>query len=106
MLPGRYKKLFLLRIIIEEEKWTQDDNAKCQRSYVKPGQLETLSWKPNIHGIKVMLSICRVQQGVIYCELVKPGHFITGDIYRWQVIRLKKAIREKVQNMQPDSNSS
>jgi len=51
--------------------------------------------KPNIHGAKVMLCIWWDQKGVLYYELLKWGQMITGDLYRTQLIRLKRAIAEK-----------
>ena len=42
-----------------------------------------------------MLCICWGQKGVLYYELLKPGESINGERYRWQLIRLKRAISEK-----------
>lgn len=96
MLLERYKKKsFLHRIITGDEKWIHYDNPKRKKSYVKPGQPGTSTPKPNIHGAKVMLCIWWDQKGVIHYELLKPGQTITGDFYRQQLIRLKRAIAEK-----------
>ena len=98
MLLERYKKKsFLHRIITGDEKWIHYhyDNPKRKKSYVKPGQPGTSMPKPNIHGAKVMLCIWWDQKGVIHYELLKPGQTITGDFYRQQLIRLKRAIAEK-----------
>ena len=42
-----------------------------------------------------MLSIWWDQKGVLYCELLKPGETINGELYRTLLIRLKRAIAEK-----------
>lgn len=96
MLLERYKnKSFLHRIITGDEKWIHYDNPKRTKSYVKPGQPSTSTAKPNIHGAKVMLSIWWDSKGVIYYELLEPNDSITGELYRLQLIRLKRAIAEK-----------
>lgn len=92
----RYKKKsFLHRIITGDEKWIHYDNPKRKKSYVKPGQPGTSMSKPNIHGSKVMLSIWWDQKGPIHYELLKSGQTITGQLYRQQLIRLKRALAEK-----------
>lgn len=96
MLLQRHKnKSFLHRIVTGDEKWIHYDNPKRKKSYVKPGQPSTSTAKPNIHGAKVMLCIWWDQKGVLYYELLKSGQTIKGDLYRTQLIRLKRAIAEK-----------
>ena len=51
--------------------------------------------KPNIHGSKVMLCIWWDQLGVVYYELLKPTETITGDLYRTQLMRLSRALKDK-----------
>jgi len=67
-------------------------HPKRKKLYVKPGQPEASTSKPNIHGNALYLVD---QKGVIYYELLKPGRTITGDFYRQQLFRLKRAIAEK-----------
>lgn len=96
MMLERYKrKSFLHRIVTGDEKWIHYDNPKRKKSYVKPGQPAKSTPKPNIHDAKVMLCIWWDQKGVLYYELLKSGQTITGDLYRRQLIRLKRAINEK-----------
>ena len=62
---------------------------------MKPSQPAKSTAKPNIHAAKVMLCIRWDQKGVLYYELLKPGETINGELYRTQLIRLKRAIAEK-----------
>lgn len=96
MLLQRYKgKSFLHRIVTGDEKWIYYDNPKRKKSYVKPGQPAKSTPKPNIHGSKVMLCIWWDQKGVVYYELLKAGETITAELYRTQLMRLKRALKEK-----------
>lgn len=96
MLLERHKrKSFLHRIITGDEKWIYYDNPKRKKAYVKPGQPGPSQPKRDIHADKVMLCIWWDQKGVLYYELLNPGQTITGDLYRLQLIRLKRAIAEK-----------
>jgi len=49
----------------------------------------------NIHGKKLMLCIWWDQLGVMYYELLKPNETITGALYRTQLMRLSRALKEK-----------
>lgn len=51
--------------------------------------------KPNIHGKKLMLCIWWDQLGVVYYELLNPSETITGALYRTQLMRLSRALKEK-----------
>lgn len=95
LLERHQRKSFLHRIVTGDEKWIHYDNPKRKRSYVKPGQPAKSTAKPNIHGAKVMLCIWWDQKGALYYELLKSGQTINGDLYRTQLIRLKRAIAEK-----------
>ena len=95
LLERHKKKSFLHRIVTGDEKWIHYDNPKRKKSYVQPGQPAKSTAKPNIHGAKVMLCIWWDQNGPLYYELLKSGQTITGDLYRTQLIRLKRAIIEK-----------
>lgn len=96
LLLARHKrKSFLHRIVTGDEKWIHYDNPKRKPAYVKRGQRAPSTPKPNIHGSKVMLCIWWDMLGVIYYELLKPGETVTGDRYRQQLIRLKRALTEK-----------
>ena len=95
LLERHNKKSFLHRIVTEDEKWIHFDNTKRKKSYVKPGQPSTSTAKPNTHGTKVMLCIWWDQKEPLYNELLKSGQTTTGDLFRTQLIRLKRAIIEK-----------
>jgi len=43
----------------------------------------------------VMLCIWWDQLGVVYYELLKPSQTITGDLYRKQLMRLNRALKDK-----------
>lgn len=61
---------------------------------MKRGRRAPSTLKQNIHGSKTMLCIWWDVLGVIYYELLKPGQTVTGDLYRLQVLRLKRALAE------------
>ncbi|GBP48861.1 Mariner Mos1 transposase [Eumeta japonica] len=51
--------------------------------------------KPNILGKKLMLCIWWDELGVVYYELLNPSETITGTLYRTQLMRLSRALKEK-----------
>lgn len=89
------KKSFLHRLITGDEKWIRYDNPKRKKSCGPPGHKPTSTAKPNIHCSKVMLCVWWDQKGIIYYELLKSGQTITAELYRTQLIRLKRAIAQK-----------
>lgn len=95
LLARNKKKSFLHRIVTGDEKWIHYDNPKKRKSWVKPGEPSTSTAKPNIHGKKLMLCIWWDQLGVVYYELLKPSETITGALYRIQLMRLSRALKEK-----------
>lgn len=95
LLERQKRKGFLHRIITGDEKWIQYDNPKRKKSWCKPGKPSTSIAKPNIHGTKVMLSIWWDQRGVVFYELLKQGETITGERYRQQLIKLRRALTQK-----------
>ena len=46
-------------------------------------------------GKKLLLWIWWDQLGVVYYELLKPNETITGAVYRIQLMRLSRALKEK-----------
>lgn len=95
-LLQRYKKKsFLHRIVTGDEKWIYYENPKRKKAYVKPGQPGPSQPKQEIHCKKVMLSIWWDQKGVVYYELLRSGQTIDGPFYRTQLMRLKRALKEK-----------
>lgn len=98
LLARQERKGFLHRILTGDEKWIHYDNPKRKKSYGYPGypgHTATSSPRPNIYGSKLMLCIWWDQLGVVYYELLKPSETITGDLYRRQLMRLSRALREK-----------
>lgn len=96
MLLERHKrKRFLHRIVTGDEKWIYYDNPKRKASYVKPGEAGPSTPKREIHADKVMLCIWWDQKGVVYYELLRSGQTIDGPFYRVQLMRLKRALKEK-----------
>lgn len=95
LLQRQKRKGFLHRIVTGDEKWVRYDNPKRRATYGYPGHASSSTARPNIHGAKVMLCIWWDQQGVVYYELLQPNETITGDVYRRQLMRLSRALREK-----------
>lgn len=96
MLLARHKrKGFLHRIVTGDEKWIHYDNPKRKKSWGPPGHASTSTAMPNIHGKKLLLCIWWDQLGVVYYELLKPNETITGAVYRTQLMRLSRALKEK-----------
>ena len=95
LLQRQQRKGFLHRIVTGDEKWIHYDNPKRKKSYGYPGHASTSTAKPNIHGKKLMLCIWWDQLGVVYYELLEPSETITGALYRTQLMRLSRALRDK-----------
>lgn len=95
LLQRQERKGFLHRIVTGDEKWMYYENPKRRKAWVKPGEPGPSQAKRNIHCDKVMLCIWWDMKGVVYYELLKPSETITGDVYRRQLMRLKRAIEEK-----------
>lgn len=95
LLQRHKRKSFLHRIVTGDEKWVHYDNPKRRATYGYPGHTSSSTPASNIHGQKVMLCIWWDQQGVIYYELLKPNETITGEVYRRQLMRLSRKLREK-----------
>lgn len=95
-LLQRYKrKSFLHRIVTGDEKWVHYDNPKRRATYGYPGHASSSTAAQNIHGQKVMLCVWWDQLGVVYYELLQPNDTITGEVYRRQLMRLSRALKEK-----------
>jgi len=92
MLLARHKRKGLLHRIVTDEKWIHYDNPKKRKSWGSPGHASTSTTKPNIHGKKLMLCIWWHQLGR---ELLKSNETITGALYRTQLMRLSRALKEK-----------
>jgi len=93
MLLARHKrKGFLHRIVSGDEKWS---TTITQRRGNRGDHASTSIAKPNIHGKKLMLCIWWDQLGVVYYELLQPNETITGALYRIQLMRLSRALKEK-----------
>jgi len=95
LLERQRLKEFLHRIVTEDKKWVHYDNLKCKKSWALPGRASSSTAKPNIHSSKIILCIWWDQPGVVYYELLKPSETITGDLYRKQLMRLSRALKDK-----------
>lgn len=95
LLQRHKRKSFLHRIVSGDEKWVHYDNPKRRATYGYPGHASSSTAVQNIHGLKLMLCIWWDQLGVIYYELLQPNKTITGEVYRRQLMRLKRALTEK-----------
>ena len=95
MLLARHKrKGFLHRIVTGDKKWIQYDNSRRKKSWGPPGHALTSTAKPNIHE-KKLLGIWWNQLGVVYYVFLKPNETITGAVYRTQLMRLNRVLKEK-----------
>ena len=94
LLARHKRKGFLHHIVTGDEKWIHYDNLKKRKSWGSwpcfniESQAE-YSWK------KLMLCIWWDQLGVVYYELLKPNEIITGALYRTQLMKLSRALKEK-----------
>lgn len=95
LLERHKRKGFLHRIVTGDEKWVHYNNPKRRATYGYPGHASSSTAVQNIHGLKVMLCIWWDQLGVVYYELLQPSERITGEVYRRQLMRLSRALREK-----------
>ena len=82
-------------IVTDDEKWIHYDNPKRKKSWGPPGHALTSTAKKNIHGKKLLVCIWWDQLGVMYYELLKLNETIPGAVYRPQLMRLCRALKEK-----------
>ena len=82
-------------IVTGDEKWIHYDNPKKRKSWGPSDHASISTVKPNIHGKKFILCIWWDQFGVVYYELLKSNETITGALYRTQLMRLSRALKEK-----------
>ncbi|GBP18083.1 Mariner Mos1 transposase [Eumeta japonica] len=87
-------KSFLHRTVTGNEKWIHYDNPKRRKSWGLPGHASTSTAKPNIHGKKLMLCIWD-QLGVVYYELLNLSETFAETLYRTQLMRSNRALKEK-----------
>ena len=85
------KRLKAMEMIQKQGKWVNYDHPKRRKSWGMPGHSSTSTARPNIHDAKV-----QVQLGVVYYDLLKPSKTITADRYRTQLMRLGRALKEKM----------
>lgn len=93
LLQRQQRKGFLHRLVTGDEKWIYE-NPKRKKAWVQPGEAGPSQPKRNILSDKVMLCIWWDMKGVVYYELLKPSATVTGEVYRRQLIRLKRAVPE------------
>lgn len=94
LLQRQQRKGFLHRIVTGDEKWIYYENPKRKAAYVKPGEPGPSQPKKNTHCSKVMLCIWWDMKGIVYYELLKPSEKITGEVYRRQLMRLKRMVEQ------------
>lgn len=88
-------KKILPKIVTGDDKWVLYDYLKPSKSWVDPGQISTLTLKPNIHANKVLLGIWWDWKGVLYYELLQLGKTITAVCYKQQLTNLSDVLEEK-----------
>ena len=101
LLQKLNRKGFLHRIVSGDKKWIHYDNSKRRRSWGMPGHAFTSTARPNIHGAKVMLCIWWDQLVMVYYELFEPSETISGNLYRTQLMRLSRALKENAYVSRP-----
>lgn len=95
LLARQKRKSFLHLVVTGDEKWIYFENPKRRKSWVDPGQPSTSAPRPNRFGRKTMLCVWWDQKGVVYYELLKPGETVNAHRYHQQLIKLRRALREK-----------
>ena len=95
LLDRHKQKGFRHRIVNGDEKWIHYDNSKRKKSWGPPGHASTFTTKPNIHGKKLLLCIWLDRLGIVYYELLKSNETIIGPVYRTQLMRLSRVLKEK-----------
>ena len=89
-------KVFLYHIMTGDEKWIHYDNPKRRRKQGRPVHASTSSAKPNMHGLKFPFCFCGTSWVQFIMSCSKPNETITGDPYQLQLIRLSRALTEKL----------
>lgn len=79
----------------ENKKWIYFENPKWRKSLIDLGQPSTFLSRPNRFGRKSMLCFWWDQQGVGYCEILKPSETVNAYRYHQPLITLRCALREK-----------
>ncbi|VVC34836.1 Ribonuclease H-like domain,Transposase, type 1,Winged helix-turn-helix DNA-binding domain, partial [Cinara cedri] len=88
-ISNRLKAMGMIR------KCVHYDNPKRRETYGYPGHTSSSTALQNIHGLKVMLCIWWDQLGVIYYEQLQRNETTTEEVYRRQLMRLNRALKEK-----------
>jgi len=66
-LHSHHKKaVFILDIVIDDEKWMYYDSPKRKKLWINPGQSSTLTLKHNIHRSKVLSIVHMIQKAFMY----------------------------------------
>ncbi|GBP82251.1 Mariner Mos1 transposase [Eumeta japonica] len=104
MLLARYKYFFLHRIVTGDEKWIHYDNPNRRKSWglTRPRVNIHIHSKTEYLWKKLMLCICWDQLGVVYYVLLNPSETITGTLYRTELMRLSRTLKENCLNTTPD----
>ncbi|GBP83919.1 Mariner Mos1 transposase [Eumeta japonica] len=94
MLLARHKKkvIYIESSLVMKSRY---NNPKRRKSWGLPDHSSISTTKLNINGKKLMLCIWWDQLGVVYYELLNPSEMITGTLYRTQLMRLSRALKEK-----------
>jgi len=86
MFSKFWKEDFLHKIITGNEKWILYDNLKRRKLWIDSGRhCSTLTPKPNIHAMKVLLCIWWDWKDMLYYELLQPSETITANRYQQQL---------------------
>jgi len=95
LLSSHRRTDWLKTIITGDEKWVLYTNRSRKRQWVDKGTQAEPEPKPDLHPLKVMLSVWWDSQGVILFELLSPNTTITADYYCAQLDRLKAQLAIK-----------
>ena len=86
---------WLTNLVTGDEKWVTYVNHRRRRQWLGPGEKGEPTPKPELHPIKVMLSVWWGTRGIIYWELLPTGTTVTADVYCRQLDMVAQSLKGK-----------
>lgn len=86
---------FLNRLITGDEKWIAYNNIMRKRSWSRSHDSPQTTSKPDIHQMKIMISVWWDCKGVVYFEFLPRNRTINSIVYCRQLDSLNEAIIQK-----------
>lgn len=94
-LSRALREPFLARLVTGDEKWVLYANRKRKRQWVLPGWRPQPEPKPDLHPMKIMLSVWWDMKGIVHWELLPRGTTINAEVYCEQLERVQDALRRR-----------